>query len=52
MHINLMGVHDDEAIFLTQEEKELFLLSQTKLNKEAEETKQQAFENTIMEVHR
>jgi hypothetical protein len=27
-HINLMGIHDNEAIFLTQEEQELFLLSQ------------------------
>jgi hypothetical protein len=51
-HINLMGIHDNEAIFLTQEEKELFLLSQTKVSEEAEETKQQAFENSIMEVHR
>jgi hypothetical protein len=50
--INLMGIHDNEAIFLTQEEKELFLLSQTKVSEEAEETKQQAFENSIMEVHR
>jgi hypothetical protein len=47
-----MGIHDDEAIFLTQEEQELFLLSQTELNEEAEETEQQAFEETIMEVHR
>jgi hypothetical protein len=51
-HINLMGVHDDESIFLTQEEHELFLLSQTEVNEEAEETEQQAFENAIMEVHR
>jgi L-rhamnose mutarotase len=51
-HINLMGVHDDESIFLTQEEQELFLLSQTEVNEEAEETEQQAFENSIMEVHR
>jgi len=35
-----MGVHNDEAIFLTQEEKEIFLLSQTKLNEEANETEQ------------
>jgi hypothetical protein len=47
-----MGVHDDESIFLTQEEHELFLLSQTEVNEEAEETEQQAFENAIMEVHR
>jgi hypothetical protein len=26
-HINLMGIHDNEAIFLTQEEQELFLLN-------------------------
>jgi ribonuclease HI len=47
-----MGVHDDESIFLTQEEQELFLPSQTNVNEEAEETKQQDFENAIMEVHR
>jgi hypothetical protein len=48
--INLMGIHDNEAIFLTQEEQ--FLLSQTELSEEAEETEHQAFENAIMEVHR
>jgi hypothetical protein len=32
-HINLMGIHDNKAIFLTQEEKELFLLNQTKNRK-------------------
>jgi hypothetical protein len=47
-----MGIHDDESIFLTQEEHEIFLLSQTEVNEEAEETEQQAFENAIMEVHR
>jgi hypothetical protein len=47
-----MGIHDNEAIFLTQEEQELFLLSQTELSEEAEETEQQAFENAIMDVHR
>jgi ribonuclease HI len=51
-HINLMGVHDDESIFLTQEEHEIFLLSQTEVNEEADETEQEAFENAIMEVHR
>jgi hypothetical protein len=30
-----MGVHDDESIFLTQDEHELFLLSQIEVNKEA-----------------
>jgi hypothetical protein len=47
-----MGLHDNEAIFLTQEEKEVFLISQTEVSEEAKETKQQAFENSIMEVHR
>jgi hypothetical protein len=48
-----MGVHDNESIFLTQEEHELFLLSQIEVvNEEAKETEQQAFENAIMEVHR
>ena len=47
-----MGIHDNEAIFLTQEEQELFLLSQIEVSEEDEETKQQAFENSIMEIHR
>jgi hypothetical protein len=47
-----MAVHDDESIFLTQEENEIFLLSQTDANEEAEETEQWSFENDIMEVHR
>jgi hypothetical protein len=49
-----MGIHDNEAIFLTQEEQELFLLSQTQLSEETEETdaKEKAFENSIFEVHR
>jgi len=51
-HINLMGIHDNEAIFLTQEEQELFLLNQTKVSEEAEDAEQQAFENSILEVHR
>jgi hypothetical protein len=50
-HINLMGIHDNEAIFLTQEEQELFLLNQTKVSEEAEDAEQQAFENAILEVH-
>ena len=47
-----MGIHDNEAIFLTQEEQELFLLSQMQVSEEVKETKQQEFENDIMEVHR
>jgi hypothetical protein len=35
-----MGIHDNEAIFLTYEEKELFLLSQIEVSEEAKETKQ------------
>jgi hypothetical protein len=46
-----MGVHDDESIFLTQEEHEIFLLSQIEVNEEVDETEQEAFENAIMEVH-
>jgi hypothetical protein len=36
-HIKLMGFHDNDAIFLTQEEQELFLLNQTKVSEEAED---------------
>jgi hypothetical protein len=36
-HINLMGIHDNEAIFLTQEEQEIFLLNQTKVSEEPED---------------
>jgi hypothetical protein len=51
-HINLMGIHDNEAIFLTREEQELFLLNQTKVSEEAEDAGQHAYENDILEVHR
>ena len=47
-----MGIHDNEAIFLTREEQELFLLSQTMVSEEVEDTKQQEFEDAILEVHR
>jgi hypothetical protein len=50
VHINLMGINDNDSIFLTQEEHDLFLLSQTEVDEE--ESEQQAFENAIMEVHR
>ena len=50
-HINLMGIHDNEAIFLTQEEQELFLLNQTKVSEEAEDAGQRAYKNAILEVH-
>jgi hypothetical protein len=32
-----MGVNDNDSIFLTQEEKEIFILSQTEVNEEEEE---------------
>jgi ribonuclease HI len=51
-HINLMGIHDNEAIFLTQEEQELFLLNQTKVSGETEGAGQLAWGDDILEVHR
>jgi hypothetical protein len=53
-HINLMGDHDHdhESIFLTQEEHEIFLLSQIEVNEEAKKIEHQAFENAIMEVQK
>jgi hypothetical protein len=51
-HINLMGIHDNEAIFLTQEEQELFLLNQTKVSGETEGAGQTAWGDDILEVHR
>jgi hypothetical protein len=45
-----MGINDNDSIFLTQEEHDLFLLSQTEVDEE--ELEQQDFENAIMEVHR
>jgi hypothetical protein len=45
-----MGIDDNDSIFLTQEEHDIFLLSQTKVDEE--ESEQQAFENAIMELHR
>jgi hypothetical protein len=51
-HINLMGIHDNEAIFLTQEEQELFLLNQTKVSGETEGAGQPTWEDDILEVHR
>ena len=50
VHINLMGINDNDSIFLTQEEQDLFLLSQTEMDEE--ESDKEDFENEIMEVHR
>jgi hypothetical protein len=51
-HINLMGIHDNEAIFLTQEEQELFLLNQTKVSEGIEGVGKPTWEDAILEVHR
>ena len=51
-HINLMGIHDNEAIFLTQEEQELFLLNQTKVSGETEGAGKPTWEDDMLEVHR
>jgi hypothetical protein len=32
-----MGIHDNKAIFLTQQEQEIFLLNQTKVSEEVED---------------
>ena len=47
-----MGINDDETIFLTQEEQELFQISQTELDLEESDDYKQGFKNAIMEVHR
>jgi len=46
--INLMGINNDETIFLTQEEQELFLLTQIELDSEESEEYKQGFDNSIM----
>jgi ribonuclease HI len=47
-----MGIHDNEAIFLTQEEQELFLLNQTKVSGETEGAGKPTWGDDILEVHR
>lgn len=47
-----MGINEDEIVFLTQEEQELFILSETKLDSEESNEYKQGFENSNMEVHR
>ena len=37
VHINLMGINDNDSIFLTQEEHDIFLLSQTEVDEEESE---------------
>ena len=45
-----MEINDNDSIFLTQEEHDLFLLSHTEIDEE--ESDQQDFKNAIIEVHR
>ena len=47
-----MGINDSESIFLTQEEHDLFLLSQPEVNFEESEDYKQGFEIAIMEEHK
>ena len=48
---NLMGVNEDDIFFLTWEEQESFLLTQTALEVEEVDEYKKGFENSIMEVH-
>lgn len=50
--INLMGTNEDDSDFLTQEEYELFLLTQMELESEEYDDYKNRFENAILEVHR
>ena len=45
-----MGINDNDSIFLTQEEQDVLLLSQTEIDEE--ESDQKYFENAITEFHR
>jgi hypothetical protein len=47
-----MGIHDNEAIFLTQEEQELFLLNQTQVSGETKGAGKPTWGDDILEVHR
>ena len=47
-----MGINDDEIVFLTQEEQELFQLSQSELDSKESDDYKQGFGNAIMEFHR
>jgi len=50
--INLTGTNEYDSIFLTQEEQELFLLTQMELEYEKSNDYKHGFENAILEVHR
>jgi len=48
----LLAVNEDEIVFLTQEEQELFSIAQTEMDSQESEEYKQGFENSIMEVYR
>lgn len=50
--IILLGISDDETVFLAQEEHELFLIVETEMDSEKSREYKQGFENAITEVHR
>lgn len=52
IQINLMGVNDEDIVFLTKEEQGIF--SPTQIEEECQESEdyKQGFENAIKEVHR
>jgi hypothetical protein len=47
-----MGINDNDYVFLTQDEHDVFLLSQTEVDHEEYEYYKQGFENANIEVHR
>lgn len=49
---NLMGTNEDDSVFLTQEEQELFLLTQMELESKESDDYKYGFENSILEFHR
>ena len=48
----MLGVNEDEIVFLTQEEQELSFISQIEMDSEESEEYKQGFEIAIMKVHR
>ena len=52
IQVNLMGINNEDIVFLTEEEKDLFCLIQTEIEFEGSKDYKQGFENAIMEVHK
>lgn len=50
--INLMGINDEDTIFLTEEEPDVFSSTQTAVEIEDYKDYKQGFKNSIMELHR